>query len=149
MGEAIRAAEARLHARMADIEARYAVRWRLRSYGLPVGLVAGALLISLDFERQPGGALVMTPLIAAAIWSRAWGGITAARVSVALVAPIVLWVGYVTQGIYGVMWAPFLVLALIGLCIERASSVRYEPEPPRRSVPDPVHRPQAYRMLIR
>ncbi len=145
MGEAIRAAEARLRAGVARARAKYAVRWRFRSYVLPIGLVAGALLVSVELGRQPGGALVMTPLLAAAIYSRVYGGITAARMAVALVAPVAIWEGFLTWEIYALSWAPFLWLALIGLCIERASSVRYELAPLRRSARDRAHTLAIYR----
>ncbi len=132
MGDAVRDAEARLAASVVRIRAKYAERWRFRSYVLPIGLVAGALLVSAEF-RQPGGMLTMTPLIAAAIWSRALGGITAARVATALVALVAIPEGFLTWETYAPSWAPFLWLGLIGLCIERASSARYDLTPPRQS----------------
>jgi hypothetical protein len=145
MGDAIRAAEARLVARMTRVQAHYAARWRFRSYLLPAGLVAGALLVSFEIHRQPGGALVMSPLLAAAVYARIYGGVTAARVAVSLVMPIAIYEGYQTLALYTPLWSPFLVLALIGLCIERASCARYELGPDRRSAHDPAHMPGAYR----
>jgi hypothetical protein len=142
MGEAIRAAEARLRAEMARARDKYAVRWTIRSYVLPIGLMAGGLLISAAMGPPPTGALMpASPLITAAVFSRVFGGITAARVAAAIALPIVIYMGVSV----GAVWYWGEVAALIGLCIERASCARYGLAPPRRSAPHRAHMPLAFR----
>lgn len=149
MGDAVLAANARLRAKIARIRPMHAARWRFRSYVTPIGLVAGALFVSAELGRQPGDVLMMMPLLTAAIYSRVLCGITAARISVALIMPVALWESIVTWNVYAPSWAPCLWLGLIGLCINRARTVRYERAPDRQSAPGPVHTPGAYRARIR
>ncbi len=142
MGDAIRAAEARLAARTARDRAKHAARWRARSYVLPVGLVACGLLVAVEMGRPSSGALIpASPLIAAAVFSRVWGGITAARVAAAITLPIIAYMGVTI----GASWYWGEAAAIIGLCIEHVSYVRYELEPVRRSAPHPSHTPAADR----
>ena len=142
MGEAIRAAEARLRAEMARVRAKYAARWRFRSFVLPIGLVAGGLLVAVEMGRPSPGALIpMSPLIAAAVFSRVFGGITAARVAAAITLPIIAYVGVIV----GASWYWGEAAALIGLCIERARPVRYELRSSGRSAPDHADSPLACR----
>ncbi len=142
MGDAIRAAEARLAARTARDRSKHAARWRVRSYVMPVGLVACGLLVAVEMGHPSTGALIpASPLIAAAVFSRVWGGITAARVAAAITLPIIAYMGVTI----GASWYWGEAAALIGLCIERASSVRYEIEPARRAAPHPAHTPAANR----
>lgn len=142
MGDAIRAAEARLSARAASLRAKHTARWGVRSYALPIGLVAGGLLVAVEMGHPASGALIpASPLIAAAVFSRVWGGITSARVAAAITLPIIAYMGVTI----GASWYWGEAAALIGLCIQRASSVQYELEPARRSAPHPPHTPVANR----
>jgi hypothetical protein len=107
---------------------------------LPIGLQALGILISIEMGYQRTGALIpVAPLIAAAVFARVYGGVTAARVAVAISLPIVAYIGIAIESVVYFGEAA----ALIGLCIERASSVRYELGSPRPAAVPRSHTPVA------
>ena len=140
MGDAIRAAEARLRVRAARVRAQHSAQWRFRSYVLPLGLVGAGLLISIEMgPMRTGAPIPVAPLITAAVLARVYGGVTAARLAVAVALPIVAYIGIAI----GAVWYWAEGAALIGLCIERGCSIRYDLGSPRRASVPPSHTPVA------
>ncbi len=113
MGTRVDAAEARLLDRMALARAKHAARRRFRSYVLPVGLVAIGLLAA-DLAQRPGDVLSLSPLLAAAIFARVFGGITGGRIAAAVGAPLSIYVGAARPHWYPV----FAAIGFIGLCVD-------------------------------
>ncbi len=129
MDDRVAAAERRLIERMAQARASHAGQRRFRSYVLPIGLMAGGLFASAEMGHQPTGALMpVAPLIVAAVFSRTFGGVTAARVAAAIALPIVAYIGLRV----GAIWYWGEGAALIGLCAG-ASWLRGLRVPNRRS----------------
>ncbi len=115
MGARVDAAEARLLDRMSRARAKHAARRRFRSYVLPISLVAVGLLAA-DLAQRPGDVLSLSPLLAAAIFARVFGGVAGGRIAAAVGAPLSIYIGVVRPH-----WYPlFAGVGFIGLCVDAA-----------------------------
>lgn len=121
MGAAVEAATARLVDRMARARREAAVRQRFVCYVLPIGLVAISLFITVEAQIRIDGFIPITPLLAAAIYARVFGGVVAGRVATALVAPISIYIGWEVWEPTSPSWFASYMISLSGLCVGRVS----------------------------
>lgn len=130
MGALVDSAERKLCDRMMRARERGTIRRRFFFYVLPIGFVAIALLISLEMGEQRGVLIQVSPLIAAGIFARTCIGITAGRMAATIIAPILLYIGYLNwhTGELGSL------LSITGLCFEPSMFVRGSIAPIRQSV---------------
>jgi hypothetical protein len=98
-----------------------------RFLSLPIGLLAVALLASVQFGGEPGHAVPISMLIAAAVGSRVFGGLAASRIAVALAAPISAYILAIHWQPHEIMWAVGVFLSFTGLCMSKFDRAAWHP----------------------
>ena len=146
MNDRVAKAEERLRDRMAAARASHAAWRRSINYALPIGLMAVALLFSVEGHRDNVGFIPLTPELAAAVLARVFGGVRPGRFAVAMACPLALYIGLVDWVPFSAIWFGGYVAALIGLCVDVSWLLGSKAPSHRSPGPRPLS-PPAHHML--